>query len=265
MVPDPSTTSLGLEYFVNEGDELWNAPDAELAELGRREVELLGLLDGGNVLDSAVVRMPKAYPVYDDGHRQALPEIRRYLAGFSNLHAVGRNGQHRYNNQDHSMVTGVYAARNIDGGANDLWAVNVEQDYHEEVRSDADGKQSLGDRLTPQAVTSPGIEERLRQAFARYDPVALGGAIGVVAACGLFLVTAILLLRPEEPKGPTLSLLGNYLFGYEVSWGGSLIGCLGAGVFGFCFGYVLARMINLLASAIETALRREIQMSQILE
>ncbi len=114
----------------------WSAlPDAELVELGGREVATLGLLDGGEVVDAAVVRMPKAYPVYDHGHRRALPEIRRYLADFANLHAVGRNGQHRYNNQDHSMVTGVYAARNIDGAVYDLWSVNVEQDYHEEVRS----------------------------------------------------------------------------------------------------------------------------------
>ncbi len=137
MVPDPATSSLGLEYFVTEGDELWTASDEELAELGQREVAQLGLLDGGKVLDAAVVRMPKAYPVYDDGHAQALPEIRRYLAGFPNLYPVGRNGQHRYNNQDHSMVTGVYAARNIDGGAHDLWEVNVEQDYHEEVSDTA--------------------------------------------------------------------------------------------------------------------------------
>ena len=260
MVPDPDTTSLGLEYFVNEGDDLWAAADEELAELGAREVDRLGLLDGGRVLDSAVVRMPKAYPVYDEGHRDALPRLRDYLGGFANLHCVGRNGQHRYNNQDHSMVTGVYAARNIDGASLDLWHVNVEQEYHEEGAGAAEG-----DRLTPQAVVPPSLEERLRQAFARYDPVALGGAIGIVGALGLFVATAVLLLLPHEPKGPTLSLLGNYLFSYEVSWAGSMVGSAEAGVLGFGFGWILARLINTVVAAVEATLRRDLEMAKILE
>ncbi len=267
MVPDPSTSSLGLEYFVNEGDDLWSAADDELAELGAREVEQLGLLAGGTVLDSAIVRMPKAYPVYDEGHREALPRIRDYLLGFPNLYCVGRNGQHRYNNQDHSMVTGVYAARNIDGGAHDLWSVNVEQEYHEEVHTgEAEGAAAAGgDRLTPRPAVAPSLEKRLLAAFARYDPVALGGAVGAVAALGLFLATAVLVLRPEEPKGPTLSLLGNYLFGYEVSWAGSAVGFLEAGLAGFGFGYLLARLLNAMISNAETTLRRELEMARILE
>ncbi len=103
------------------------------------------------------------------------------------------------------------------------------------------------------------VENRLRQAFARFDPVALGGAVGAVAAVGLFLATAVLLLRPEELKGPTLSLLGQYFYGYEVSWSGSVIGALEAGVGGFAFGYVLAQTINLLVSTAETALRSELE------
>ena len=263
MVADPATTSLGLEYFVNEGDEMWRAADEELIELGRREVDKLGLLDGADVLDAAVVRMPKAYPVYDDGHRQALPVIRDYLGRFANLYPVGRNGQHRYNNQDHSMVTGVYAARNIDGAAYDLWSVNVEQDYHEEVREEV--AVSVDDRLTPQPVVTPEIEERLRDAFARYDPVALASAIGTVAAIGLFLATAGLLLRSEEPQGPTLSLLGHYFFGYDVSWAGGVVGALEAGAVGFGFGYLLARLLNGVVSLVETSLRRDLEMAKILE
>jgi hypothetical protein len=128
------------------------------------------------------------------------------------------------------------------------------------------GTERAGDeRLTPQRVLAPSLEERLRQAFARYDPVALGGAVGTTSALGLFVATAILLLVPYEPKGPTLSLLGNYLFGYEVTWAGSLLGSLEAGALGLGFGYVLARMINGLISAVETGLRRELQMTRILE
>jgi protoporphyrinogen oxidase len=264
MVPDAGMTSLGLEYFVNEGDELWASSDEDLAELGRREVAHLGLIDPEDVVDATVVRMPKAYPVYDAAHREALPVVRDYLLGFPNLHAVGRNGQHRYNNQDHSMVTGVYAARNIDGAAHDLWAVNVEEEYHEEVREAAD-QRPTGDRLTPQPVAARGLEDRVREAFARYDPVALGGAVGLVAASGLLVATAILLLRPEEVKGPTLSLLGHYLVGYEVSWLGSVVGFIEAGLSGFVFGYVLARILNGFVAFVETALTRDLEMAKILE
>ncbi len=121
---------------------------------------------------------------------------------------------------------------------------------------------SVGRMMAGQAAgprTREVLEERLRQAFAHYDPVALGSAVGAVAAVGLFLATAVLLLRPEELKGPTLSLLGQYFFGYEVSWGGSLIGLLEAGAAGFAFGYVLAHMINRLVSTAEIDLRREIE------
>ncbi len=111
----------------------------------------------------------------------------------------------------------------------------------------------------PRPRTREIVEQRLRQAFAHYDPVALGGAVGTVAAGGFFLANAVLLLRPEEPKGPTLSLLGQYLFGFEVSWGGSLIGLLEVGLGGFVFGYVLARMINLLVSTAEIALWRNLE------
>jgi hypothetical protein len=208
--------------------------------------------------------MPKAYPVYDDGHREALPVIREYLASFPNLYPIGRNGQHRYNNQDHSMVTGVYAARNIDGGAYDLWSVNVEQEYHEET-GETEAGAVVEDRLTPQSVVTSGIEERLRQAFAHLDPVALGGAVGTLAAVGLFVATALLLLRPEEPKGPTLSLLGHFFFGYDVSWPGSLVGLVEAGIFGFGFGYLLARLLNAVVSLVETSLRRDLEMVKILE
>lgn len=132
MVPDSTKTSLGLEYFVQKGDVLWTTEDADLVELARKEVNLLGLAPGDAVIDGTVLRMPKAYPIYDDAYHSALKVIRTWLDGLTNLQQIGRNGQHRYNNQDHSMMTGVLAARNVAGEANDIWSVNVEQEYHEE-------------------------------------------------------------------------------------------------------------------------------------
>jgi protoporphyrinogen oxidase len=135
MVPDPGHTTLGLEYFVQEGDELWTMDDAALVELATREVETLGLSRGARVLDGTVLRMPKAYPVYDEAYAAALEVIRSWIDSIENLEQIGRNGQHRYNNQDHSMMTGVLAARNLCGASEDVWSVNVEQEYHEEGAS----------------------------------------------------------------------------------------------------------------------------------
>lgn len=104
MVPDTSKTCLGLEYFVNEGDAIWSAPDAELVELGYRELSTIGLA-GGNLTEGHVVRMPKAYPVYDTGYLKRLDTLKLWLTSIKGLHCVGRNGQHRYNNMDHSMMT----------------------------------------------------------------------------------------------------------------------------------------------------------------
>lgn len=132
MTPDPDSTCLGMEYFCFEGDRLWNAPDGELLALARREIARLGLADPERVTDGAVVRMAKAYPVYDSTYLRGLDATRRFLESVPNLQLVGRNGMHRYNNQDHSMLTAMLAARNILGGRFDLWMVNVEGDYLEE-------------------------------------------------------------------------------------------------------------------------------------
>ena len=129
MVPDPQKTSLGLEYFVQENDDLWSASDADLVELGKRECERLGFFEASEVSDGAVERMQKAYPVYTGEWKEGLATIRAHLETLPNLQLVGRNGQHRYNNQDHSMVTAMYAARNIAGANYDVWDVNVDSAY----------------------------------------------------------------------------------------------------------------------------------------
>jgi len=133
MVPDPAKTCLGMEYFVSQKDALWSRSDEELIELAKEELAYLGLARRGEVEDGAVVRMPKAYPVYDNGWTESLRKIRGYLeTHMRNLQLVGRNGMHKYNNQDHSMMTALYAARNILGASHDLWAVNTEPEYHEQ-------------------------------------------------------------------------------------------------------------------------------------
>ncbi|HEY7502243.1 MAG TPA: NAD(P)/FAD-dependent oxidoreductase [Vicinamibacterales bacterium] len=132
MVPDQSKTCLGLEYFCFEGDGLWTMSNEDLVRLGSREIEEIGLLGGGKVIDGTVVRMPKAYPVYDDGFMDALAVVRDYLTRFTNLQVAGRNGMHKYNNQDHSMVTALLAAQNLLGDHHDVWAVNADDEYHEE-------------------------------------------------------------------------------------------------------------------------------------
>ena len=108
-------------------------PDRKLIDLGVREMEALGFANQGDVVDGTVVRMPKAYPVYDSKYRDSIAAIRDYLDRFDNLHLIGRNGQHKYNNQDHSMLTAMMAAENVLGAKHDLWQVNEEPEYHEEI------------------------------------------------------------------------------------------------------------------------------------
>ena len=157
MVPDANKTCLGLEYFCFEGDGLWNMADRDLIELGKKELEILRLVDPDDVEDGAVVRMPKAYPVYDGTYAESLRIVREFLAGLSNLQLVGRNGMHKYNNQDHSMLTAMLAVKNIVGANYDLWMVNAEQEYHEEVTSQ---EVEQGENFALLASTQPRVPRR---------------------------------------------------------------------------------------------------------
>jgi protoporphyrinogen oxidase len=137
MVPDPTKASVGLEYFCFQGDDLWDAPDEDLVELAKDEIHRLGLADRDKVERGFVTRVPLAYPMYDADYAERVAEIRTWLEGFSNLQQVGRNGLHRYNNSDHSMLTAIRAVENVlDGTDHDLWAVNAESVYHEEDVAD---------------------------------------------------------------------------------------------------------------------------------
>ena len=133
MVPDPSTACVGLEYFCFKGDELWTTDDDELVELAKRELAAIGLADPEKVKRGYVVRVPMAYPMYDADYASRVETIRGWLEMISNLVQVGRNGLHRYNNSDHSMLTAMRAVDNmLTGVEHDIWAVNAESSYHEE-------------------------------------------------------------------------------------------------------------------------------------
>jgi len=135
MVKDGSTC-LGLEYFVFEGDETWTMADEDLVEMGKREIGLLGLVDPKVVGAGYAVRVPKAYPYYDADYKHNVETLRKWLeVNVPNVHPVGRNGMHRYNNQDHSMYTAMLTVENIMGASHDVWSVNVEEEYHEEMKT----------------------------------------------------------------------------------------------------------------------------------
>lgn len=136
MVPAPGTTCIGMEYFCFEGDGLWNSSDDDLVALAKAEIGTLGLADPAKVFDGAVVRMPKAYPVYDGTYDQHLRTVRSHIDPITNLHTVGRNGMHKYNNADHSMLTAMLTLENMHGASHDVWSVNTDFDYHEEQRLD---------------------------------------------------------------------------------------------------------------------------------
>jgi protoporphyrinogen oxidase len=147
----PGTTCLGLEYFVNEGDAVWSMSDEELIGFAAEELSTIGLLDPSVVERGYVVRVPKAYPVYDTGYQDHIATMRAWLEECApNVHPVGRNGMHRYNNQDHSMLTAMLAAENIlDDTRHDLWAVNVDEEYHEEHSTEASNGLGWGGRAAP--------------------------------------------------------------------------------------------------------------------
>jgi len=151
MVPDQGKTCLGLEYFCFEGDGLWTATDAELVALAKKELAQLGICAESEVFDGVVVRQQKAYPVYDDSYQAHVSVVRDYLAtSLPNLHLAGRNGMHKYNNQDHSMMTALLVARNIAAGSVlDPWKVNADAVYHEDIKV---GERDLGGRQVPRRI-----------------------------------------------------------------------------------------------------------------
>ena len=136
LVADPDKIWLGLEYFCQEGDDLWTMSDEQMIRFAAEELQKINMIDTADVLDATVIRVPKAYPAYFGAYQQ-FPRLREYLDGFANLFLIGRNGMHRYNNQDHSMLTARLAVECIHTGhtdKSDIWYVNIDDDYHEEKK-----------------------------------------------------------------------------------------------------------------------------------
>jgi protoporphyrinogen oxidase len=151
MIPDGVSTCLGLEYFCFEGDGLWTSADEDLIELAKSEIGKIGLMPAADVNDACVVRQPKAYPVYDETYRDNVEAVRAEFAElYPSLHLVGRNGMHKYNNQDHAMMTGLLTAMNIIAGERkfDPWAVNEDAEYSEAGVSGAEAALA-SERLVP--------------------------------------------------------------------------------------------------------------------
>jgi protoporphyrinogen oxidase len=153
MVPDQAMSCYGMEYFCFEGDELWAGKDDELIALARSELVALGLAADEDIVDGHVIRQPKAYPVYDGDYQTHMELIRRHLeADYPNLHLVGRNGMHKYNNQDHAMMTAILTARNILAGRrlHDVWQVNQDAEYHESGHHSVPSTSALSERRVPE-------------------------------------------------------------------------------------------------------------------
>jgi protoporphyrinogen oxidase len=248
MVPDPAKSSLGLEYFCCEGDELWNMRDDDLIELGKREVDRIGLASYADIEDGCVCRVPKAYPVYDSDYREYLDTVREFIANFKNFQTIGRNGLHRYNNQDHAMLTGMLAVRNmVLGEKNNLWDVNAEQEYLEEMPIEP------GVEIPDIAGALQGA---LSQVFPKLDRLAFGMSLGLVTGLILFLATVLLVIKGGDPIGPNLQLLDQYFPGYTVTISGALLG-LGYGfATGFAGGCGFAFLRNLTVFLYMAAARR---------
>ena len=243
-VPDPRKTSIGMEYFCSEGDDLWRLPDAELKVMASQELSRLGFAAREEIVDGCVIRQPMAYPVYDEDYGSHLALIRESLEKFSNLHTVGRNGMHRYNNMDHSMQTGILAAQNVLGAHHDLWTVNEEETYLEE---DVPSKRPLS-------------EEALVRTFARMDKLAFASSLGSVFGLLCFLATVWLLVKGGDVIGPNLSLLGQYFVGYTVTLKGAVI-AMGYGFFwGFILGWLVAYLRNLLLALYVFQVRKKAEL-----
>jgi hypothetical protein len=247
MVADPSKTSLGLEYFCNEGEDFWNMPDADLIELGKKELECIGLANAADVVDGCVFRVPKAYPVYDADYSVYLQTVREFVDGLENFQTIGRNGLHRYNNQDHSMITGMLAVRNlVFGEKNDLWNVNAEAEYHEEINH---AKKTAGETL----------REGITHIFPRLDPVSLGFALGITVGVLIFGAALFLLIKDGAIWGSPLGLSNPFIPGFSITLLRAVAGLLGLSALGFIFGSTLAYLRNLTALVSAIVIHRDIR------
>ncbi len=246
MVPDQSRTSIGMEYFCNENDQTWKMTDNELVAMATGEMEEMGFAPASKVIDSYVVRQSHAYPVYDATYKQNLQAIRNYLENYNNLQTIGRSGMHRYNNMDHSMQTGILAAKNCCGEHNDLWAVNEEKSYLEEERAAKDVP------LVPEKV--------LIGVFARMDKFAFAAAVGTVCGLLVFCATMWIISRGGDVLNSHLRLLGQYFIGYTVTVKGGFIAFGYSFFWGFLFGWLFAYLRNLFLAIYIYRIKRKVEL-----
>jgi protoporphyrinogen oxidase len=230
MAPDSSKTNVGMEYFCNEGDDLWNLPEGELGALAAEELSKLGFCAPEDIMDSFVIRQPMAYPVYDEGYKEALTVIRQRLGEFGNLQTIGRNGMHRYNNMDHSMLTGILAARNISGANYNLWEVNEEESYLEESKDEA------GRLLS---------EKLVKNAFARVHKLAFAVSVGAVWGLVVFMATLWGAIAGDDRLRGAMRLLSEYFSGYTVTVQGAFIAFGYTFFWGLLTGWFFAYVRNL--------------------
>ncbi len=249
MVPDQSRTSIGMEYFCDENDQTWKMSDNDLVAMATGEMEEMGLSPASLVVDSYVVRQANAYPVYDATYKQNLLIIRNYLNNFINLQTIGRSGMHRYNNMDHSMQTGIMAARNCCGEQHDLWAVNEEKSYLEE------------ERLPKEAPVIP--EKILIRTFARMDKFAFATAVGTVCGLLVFCATMWIISRSGDAQNSHLRLLGQYFIGYTVTFKGGFIAFGYSFFWGFLFGWLFAYLRNLFLAIYIYRIKRKVELLSI--
>jgi protoporphyrinogen oxidase len=246
MVPDQSKTSIGMEYFCNENDQTWKMTDNELVDMATREMAEMGFASTSLVIDSYVVRQSHAYPVYDATYKQNLRTIRNYLDSFDNLQTIGRSGMHRYNNMDHSMQTGILAAKNCCGERHDLWEVNEEKSYLEE------------DRAVKEVPVVP--EKVLIRAFARMDKFAFAAAVGTVCGLLVFSATMWIISRGGDVLNSHLRLLGQYFIGYTVTVRGGFIAFGYSFFWGFLFGWLFAYLRNLFLAIYIYRIKRKVEL-----
>lgn len=229
MVPDPLLTCLGLEYFCFEGDRLWRMTDEQLVALAASELSMLGIASIADVVDGKVIRVGKAYPVYDSVYADTLSVIKGFVAQFANLQTIGRNGTHRYNNMDHSMLSAICAVQNLAGKEWQLWQVNEDQEYLEEERC------QRSELISDEAVIN---------AFRRLDK--FGFATGVAVVWSLFTFVAICLIQyhGEDFGRQQLLFFGQIFPGYVPGSRGAIIGWAYTFLWGFLFGWFFSYLRN---------------------
>ncbi len=250
MVPDPNKTCIGLEYFCFEGDNLWETSEEDLIELASIELVKLGIVSRDEIEDGSVARMPKAYPVYDEHYAEYLETIKKFSDSLENIYLVGRNGMHRYNNQDHSMLSAMLACENILGASNDIWSINEEGEYHEATTREELERQKDIDALNKSQphvpMADPGLSDAiLLRILSRLDKAALAGAVGITAGAVLFLMTLVAVLQADPFLTQNLSLISEFFAGYTVSFSGAFLGLLHGLIWGGVVGWLFAYVHNM--------------------